>query len=232
MIKLPLLISVPHAGLTAPPEVTDLCVLTPEQIAADGDEGAREIYAFESDVVAFVTSDVARAIVDLNRAENDFRADGVIKTHTCWNVPVYRNPPCADLIETLLARYHRPYHDQLRARAKPPVRIGVDCHTMAAVGPPIGPGAGEERPWVCLSHANFTCPQEWFVTLAACLERSFGVPIALNEPFQGGYIVRTHTARLPWVQLELSRAPFATFNEKRACVLRALRDWCADLTDA
>jgi hypothetical protein len=97
--KLPLLVSVPHAGLAIPPEVAALNRLTAQEIAEDGDVGAREIYGeLAPYVAAFVISDIARAFVDLNRAEDDIRKDGVIKTHTCWDVPVYERPlsPPAD----------------------------------------------------------------------------------------------------------------------------------------
>jgi formiminoglutamase len=107
-VKLPLLISVPHGGLRVPDEVTHLCILTPEQIAKDGDVGASEIYAISEEVEAFVTTDVARAFVDLNRAESDRSADGVVKTHTCWNEPVYAAPLLEDDVRQLLTRYHRP----------------------------------------------------------------------------------------------------------------------------
>ncbi|MGD8376962.1 MAG: N-formylglutamate amidohydrolase, partial [Acidobacteriota bacterium] len=108
-MKLPLLLSVPHAGLKVPPEAAPYCVLEPDAIVADGDEFARPIYALEDEVEAFVTTEIARAIVDLNRPEDDRRPDGVVKTHTCWNVPVYRPFPPDDVIETLLECYYRPY---------------------------------------------------------------------------------------------------------------------------
>lgn len=72
-MKLPFLISVPHSGHHIPQEVQDICILTPEQIYEDSDWGAAEIYfALEKYVEAFIYSDVARAIVDLNRAADDF----------------------------------------------------------------------------------------------------------------------------------------------------------------
>jgi formiminoglutamase len=225
-VKLPLAISLPHAGLRVPPEAAPHCVLTPEQIAADGDEQAAEIYAIESQVAAFVTSDVARAIVDLNRAEDDRSKDGVVKTHTCWDVPVYHTFPAEEVIEALLERYHRPYHARLSRLATDEVRLAIDCHTMAAHGPPVGPDPGAERPRVCLSNADGTCPQAWIEALAECFERAFDAPASINEPFTGGYITRRHAAEMPWVQLELSRAPFVPPAAKRECVLAALRDWC------
>ena len=75
-MTLPLLISVPHAGLRVPPEAERFCKLTETEIAKDGDEGAAEIYTIESEVECYVTTDIARAIVDLNRAEDDRRKDG------------------------------------------------------------------------------------------------------------------------------------------------------------
>ncbi|MBN1341679.1 MAG: N-formylglutamate amidohydrolase [Phycisphaerae bacterium] len=229
-MTLPILISVPHAGSRVPPEVAPQCALSEKDIREDADGGAAEIYDLDSEVAAFLTTDVARAIVDLNRAENDRRPDGVVKTHTCWNVPVYRTPLTEPAIEALLARYYRPYHRRLRELAGAGVRLGVDCHTMAALGPPIGPDPNLERPWVCLSDGEAACPTEWLTSLAACLERAFDHPVSINVPFSGGHIIRSHAAELPWVQLELSRAPFMTLAEKRSRVLTALNAWCERLT--
>ncbi|UCF34343.1 MAG: N-formylglutamate amidohydrolase [Phycisphaerales bacterium] len=230
-MKLPLLISVPHAGLSVPPEVRPYCALTQQEIIEDGDEGAAEIYAGLRDgVAAFVTTSVARAIVDMNRAEDDRRPDGVVKTHTCWNVPVYRAFPPTEVIDALLDRHYRPYHISLTESAGSGVRLGVDCHTMAAKGPPIGPGPGIERPWICLCNGEGTCPQDWFGALAGCLARAFDHEVNINDPFKGGYIIRAHARELPWVQLELSRAPFMSNDEKRRRVWAALQDWCTRQT--
>lgn len=226
-MKLPLLLSVPHAGLHVPSEVKDCCLLTRQQIIDDSDEGAEAIYwPLEGKVCAFQSTDVARAIVDLNRAESDRRRDGVIKTHTCWNVPVYRQFLSEKTIETLLDKYHRPYHCRLSELANQGPVLGIDCHTMAPVGPPIGPMAGEARPALCLSNASGTCPQEWFLALAECLEQAFGQAVSLNHPFAGGYIIRRHSVEMPWVQIELSRAPFMADAAKSAAVLQALIEWC------
>jgi formiminoglutamase len=225
-VSLPLLISVPHAGLRVPPEVESFCNLTPREIAEDGDEGAAEIYALQSDVAAYQTSDVARAIVDLNREPGDRRPDGVVKTHTCFNVTVYREFPPEPVVEILLERYYWPYQRALTRLAANGVMLAVDCHTMLAKGPPIGPGPGIERPWVCLSNADGTCPQSWIEALRRCFQDVFDGPVTINDPFQGGYITRTHAAEMPWVQLELSRAAFLNLAEKRARVLTALTSWC------
>jgi len=225
-MTLPLLISVPHAGRNIPEEARPYCILTPQQIVEDSDEGAGEIYDVRDCVADFVTSDVARAIVDLNRDESDRSADGVVKTHTCWNVPVYSEPLPEPLVPELLARYYRPYHARLAKPARG-VRLGIDCHTMVAEAPPISPDPGSPRPHICLSDARHTCPSQWLRQLALCLERAFETDVSINEPFEGGHIIRAHCREIPWMQLELSRAPFLPLAEKRRRVLDTLACFCA-----
>ena len=225
-MKLPFLLSVPHAGLAVPPEAAPYCALTPREIAEDGDEGAADIYlGLEPHVAAFHTTDIARAIVDMNRAEDDRRRDGVVKTHTCWNVPVYRRPLPGSAAGRLIERYHRPYHRRLtELAAERPVRLAIDCHTMAAQGPPVGPDAGRERPWICLGYGGGTCPEAWIEALKDVFEERIGARVTIDEPFSGGYITRRHSAEMPWLQLEISRAPFLADSEKSRLVRAALTE--------
>ena len=224
-----MLLSVPHAGLWVPPEVRDLVVLSEQQIAEDGDEGAAEVYRpLEGEGAACVRTNVARAIVDMNRAEDDRKQDGVVKTHTCWNVPVYREFPSEDVIEALIEKYYRPYHRRLSHVPKG-VILGIDCHTMAAKGPPVGPDPGRTRPAVCLSDGDGTCPEVWIQSLSECFAQAFNAEVSVNQPFRGGYIVQSHAGELPWVQLELSRAAFLGNREKGVRVLKSLADWCAKM---
>lgn len=225
-MTLPLLISLPHAGQQIPPEVKSLCVLTPNEIIEDGDEGAAEIYLpLQTEVSAFVTTVIARAILDMNRAENDRRKDGIVKTHTCWDIPVYRESLPEEVIQTMIEKYYRPYHTNL-TRYTGGVKLGVDCHTMAPKGPPVGPDPGMERPSISISNADYTCPHEWLTSFANSFSKVFETDVSVNRPFKGGYIIRSHAKELPWVQLELSRAPFLADEEKRSHVLQALSDWC------
>ena len=228
-MKLPVLISVPHAGLRSPAEVEAYCALTPEQILEDSDEGAAEIYAFEETMTAFVTTDIARAVVDLNRPENDRSPDGIVKTRTCWDVPVYSQSLPEELQETLIECYYHPYHSRLTELASSAI-LGVDCHTMSTVGPPLGPDPGCHRPNICLSNANGTCPPYWFDRLIGCFQEVFQTEVSANSPFKGGHIIRTHACELPWVQLELSKAPFLSLTEKHEQVLQALLVFCGSLS--
>ncbi len=226
-MTLPLLLSLPHAGLEVPKSLRDNCLLSPQQIIADSDEFAREIYSpLESQVAMFVRTEIARAVLDLNRAEDDFHKDGVVKTHTCWEVPVWREPLSENTVRWLLDTYHRPYHRQLREGAERcDVLLGVDCHTMAAHGPPVGPDPGAERPQVCLGNAGGkSCPEEWMRILQSAFQSHFPGRVALNSPFSGGFITSRHGLEMPWVQLEISRGDFADPMEKRTWVKAALTE--------
>ena len=229
MDGLPLLISVPHAGLAVPPEVVHLNRLASKEIAEDGDEGAREIYSILEDRVShFVTTDIARAFVDLNRADDDIRKDGVVKTHTCRDVPIYSKPLAPGLIEKLLELYYRPYHQRLTALGGRDLLLGVDCHTMAAHGPPVGPDPGQIRPRVCIGDGNGACPKDWAEYLVECFRGQFPGEVTLNQPFSGGYITQHHGSEMPWVQIELSRGGFASTVQKGKWVLAALKEWVCE----
>lgn len=228
MKPLPVLISLPHAGTGVPPEVAHLNLLTPGQIIADGDAGADCIYTrLRSHVRHFATTGIARAYVDLNRREDDIRTDGVVKTHTCWGEPIYGSPPSLEQVRTLIQKYHRPYHRKLAGLAGQGVILGIDCHTMAETGPPIGPDTGQRRPHVCLGDAHgISCPALWTRIMAECLDRYFKGDVRINRPFAGGWITRHQHQFMPWMQLELSRAFFASDAEKGERVLKALGLFC------
>jgi formiminoglutamase len=226
-MTLPLLISVPHAGLRVPATLQTDCLLTEEQIREDGDRYAGEIFTpLQKEVTAYVTTDIARAVLDINRAENDLSKDGVVKTHTCWDEPVWRKPLDTTTVEWLLENHHRPYHRQLSRLAKQPEPIlALDCHTMVAIGPPVGPDPGKKRPQACLGNIDGeSCPNEWLLFLQSALQKFFPGEVTLNQPFSGGYITRHHGREMPWIQLELSRGDFATPDQKSRWIRDALAE--------
>jgi formiminoglutamase len=227
MTLLPLLLSVPHAGLEVPGYLQAWCRLSPQEIAEDGDVGAKAIYDLGNEVRAFVTTGVARAIVDMNRGPNDRRKDGVVKTHTCWDVAIYEPSVPDELLAQTIREHHQPYHEQLTRYADDPgLLLGIDCHTMAANGPPVGPDPGAPRPMVCVSDGNGeTCPGAWTELFCDCLRQQFPGQVTLNEPFAGGYITRYHGLEMPWLQLEMSRTTDPSDPTKRRMVLAAFREW-------
>jgi formiminoglutamase len=221
-MTLPIAISVPHAGVLVPREAAPYCQLTRQQIIKDGDEFASEIYDLRNEVAEFITTDVARAIIDLNRAPDDRGADGVVKRHTIYNEAIYREPLPESAINTLLDNYYYPYHARLSDLSTGDLLFAIDCHTMAAVAPPIGPHFGTKRPEICLGNLHGrSFPEAWTTILLRTFRDVFpDVDVAVNEPFAGGYITRTHCVEIPWLQLEVSRSQFLPSDElRRRCIL-------------
>ena len=213
-MALPILLSVPHGGTETPPEVADRVIASPRDVFEDGDAFTRDIYDLGDRVVHVQSARIARAFVDLNRAEDDRppgNPDGVVKSATCFDRPVYSAPLEDEAIEALLAGYHRPYHAALEDAARSAGAVlALDCHSMAATPPPVAPDAGRPRPLFCLSNGDgTTCDDVRLRELASRLADAFECPpgeVALNRPFRGGYITRRHGRNpLPWVQVEMSR---------------------------
>jgi formiminoglutamase len=214
---LPVLLSIPHGGTQVPEELADRVCITPQDLFDDSDPCTAEIYDLGGEVARVVQAEVARAFVDLNRAPDDRPPkdpDGVVKSATCFNRPIYRpgSEPDDALTELLIQRYHTPYHTRLEeAAADPAVKLALDCHSMVATAPPIGRDAGRPRPLFCLSNRDgATAPAALLEALATALAAAFEVSrdeIGLNDPFKGGYITRRHGAgALPWIQVELNRS--------------------------
>jgi len=216
--KLPALISIPHGGTMVPPELKGRTRIGRADILEDGDAFTREIYEASDWVEVQLAAEVARAFVDLNRAEDDLppgNPDGVIKSHTSFLRRVYKKgqEPDENLVELLLERYHRPYHRRIKEilDSQPAgLKLGLDCHSMAAVGPDIAPDSGRRRPAICLGNLNGkSCSQETIDSLATCFRLVFGLDdkdITQNRPFAGGYITRSYSQEtVPWIQVEMSR---------------------------
>ncbi len=217
MTPFPVVLSIPHGGTAAPVELQGRVSLDRYGIHDDSDPFVREIYDLGERVAEVISTDIARAFVDLNRAPDDLppaNPDGLVKTLTCVGQPIYTPGKELDarLIARLIDTYYTPYHARLeRAVQKPGLVLGIDCHSMLPVGPPIGPDTGQPRPMICVGNARGrACPTELAERFAACLRAAFCLEphqVSLNQPFGGGYITRTYGGNpVPWLQVEMNRA--------------------------
>jgi len=217
MIPQNILISIPHGGLEVPPELRSHVILGIRDIFQDIDAYTLDIYNPGRSGFHQVKTATARPFIDLNRAPDDLpprHTDGVIKSHTCWGVRVYKegffpNPALRDI---LLEKYYYPYHRQLEKKLKQPgVSLLLDCHSMAAAAPITDPAPGSPRPLFCLSNGpGTTCPDSLLTRFAGCLAEAFGIDpieVSLNVPFQGGYITRKYGgAQIHSIQIEINRS--------------------------
>jgi len=196
----------------------------------DSDPFTAEIYDIGGSALRVIKAEVARAYVDLNRSREQLPPgvpDGLIKSVTCYNEPVYMRgmEPGPQLTERLIRKYYDPYYDAIeRACADPQngLRLCLDCHSMVPTAPPVSGNSSSEgvgssnnaaRPLFCLSNRNGkTCPDDQLEVLARCMSESFEIPrdrILLNHPFRGGHITEwfgsRHGPAIPWVQVEMNR---------------------------
>jgi len=233
-MKTPVLISIPHGGWKVPVELRDYWALSPEQAFHDGDPFTPQIFDFADRVAAQVTMEYFRAALDLNRAPDDCapeNPDGVLKTLTCYDEPVYRDGflPVPELKQLLLDKYYHPYHRLLdETFDSGEVKLGIDCHSMAAVSPPNTGNPGQPRPLICLGnlggaeatvcppHNRLSCEpallefmRDRFTEVFQHEDVEIAIPAVatMNVPFEGGYITRRMGYhKLPFVQIEMSRA--------------------------
>jgi N-formylglutamate deformylase len=223
----PLLMSIPHGGDEVPPEVSDRVMVTARDIFYDADALTRKLFDFKSNVVAAIEMQIARAIVDVNRAPDDRPPqnwDGVIKSLTTNGTPVYKKDMFPDdtLIGRLLQRYYFPFHEKLDYLLEHhDIKLALDCHSMQNHAPPTSENPARERPLICLSNRGdgrgmpttergpITCPPEWIQELAESFRRVFTNEgtVTINNPFFGGFISQFHYRRtgIPWIQIEINR---------------------------
>jgi N-formylglutamate deformylase len=166
---LPVILSIPHAGLAAPPPVRDRMEIDERAIYNECDLWADQLYDFASPdllpltpsegrhgVLATITTPIARALVDVNREPDDLaNPDGPVKAVTSYGAPLYHTPLDESTQRALLENYWQPFHNQLAAALDQfagQARLLLDCHNMAQIGPTAYSYAGAARPLICLAN--------------------------------------------------------------------------------
>lgn len=219
MSRLPVLLSVPHTGLQVPRDVAQHCVLSPAEIFEDSDVGASDIFfPLQRHVAAVVTTTISRAIVDVDRDEDDrYSFDGVFKTRTRRGARIWREPPGDAITDQLRERFYHPYLARLEELA-PKVALGVDCHT---VSPNLL--SSRERPHVSISG---DCPNNWIDTLAGSLRRSLVSLPVLTEASRVGHISSSRPGGIHWIKLRFAGVKNGGWGQRRSAILRALQELC------
>lgn len=204
-MAVPVVASLPHSGTFVPADIA--ARFTPEHRAwlPNTDWFLPEVYAFLPALgVTAVEATHSRYVIDLNRDPGRrlfgpfFEA--AVAERTAHGAAIYAVRPGDAELEARVARYHAPYHAELRRalgarRAASSRALLLDLHSY--VGPAdhevvLGDGRGT------------TCEPE----TAASFDRAFrahGFDVVLNEPWSGGYVVRSHHDRpaIQALQVEL-----------------------------
>jgi N-formylglutamate deformylase len=220
--SIPLLISMPHSGISIAPEVS--AQLTPvAQHLSDTDWHLPLLYNMAEEMGASVIhAHYSRYVIDLNRSTDDSNlypgldTTGLCPIDTFIKEPLYPAGKTPDAAETQrrIATYWQPYHQQLNAELERLLALhGVvvlwDAHSIASRVPRFFEGK--------LTDLNFgtadahSCATGMQQALVETLKGHVSQPVfshVFNGRFKGGYITRHYgqpARNIHAVQLEMSQ---------------------------
>ncbi len=202
LTSLPIVQSIPHAGLAVPPSVAGRLAIDDVTIYNECDLWNDQIFDFahpslHGQSLAVVGMPIARVLIDANRPPDSLdNPDGAVKSHTSYGDPIYAPALNRQTQQQLLEAEWRPFHtdlDRALTGHAEDVRLFLDCHNMAQHGPSAYGDPGKVRPLICI--ANFgdasgeavaangplTAPAA-FVRRAAAIAGELFADMALLEP--------------------------------------------------
>jgi N-formylglutamate deformylase len=218
----PVLISIPHGGVTIPDELAVRMTEEGREVA-DTDWHLDRLYNFAPALGAgFLVADLSRYVIDLNRSPDGVAlyrgADNteLCPTTTFEHKPVWREgeAPDAAEIQARVERYWRPYHERLASElAALKARFGIavlfDAHSIRSHVPRFFEG---RLPDFNLGTADGNSASPHLAgRLMNVLSTTDRYDAILNGRFKGGYITRHYghpAENIHAVQLELSQATY------------------------
>jgi N-formylglutamate deformylase len=197
--RLPLLVSMPHAGQILPEEIA--AGMTPcARVLADTDWHLPQLYAFAGEMGAStLAAHHSRYVIDLNRPPEDsslypgMDTTGLCPVDSFAREPLYldgRTPDEAEVARRL-ALYWQPYHAQLRAEldrllALHGAVVLWEAHSIASRVPRFFDGRLPDLNFGTASGAS--CAPGLLEAVLAQVPPRFST--AVNGRFKGGYITR------------------------------------------
>lgn len=233
--QVPLVVSSPHSGMVWPPDFTPRA--SEQAILTTWDAWVDELWSAAPDAGAtLVHARFPRAYIDVNRSEADLdlalidgawphaaqptgysaRGMGLIRRDALPGVPMYDRALRVDAVEHRLAAYYRPYRAALRERLDA-LRAAcgavwlLDCHSMKSHGNRMNVDAGAARPDVVISDRRGRSAAEEHTAWVADWFGAHGFATRVNDPYQGGDLVRTFgrpDEQRHAIQVEINRARY------------------------
>lgn len=249
--SLPLLVSIPHAGVEVPAAIRDRYTAVGRELP-DTDWYVDRLYEFARGLGAcIIKANYSRYVVDLNRAPDSQSlypgsvTSAVCPTKTFADEPIYaRDEPGDAEIQQRIERYWQPYHLRIAeelARIKAAHRRALlwDAHSIPSVMP--GLFAGTLPAFNFGTRDDRSCPREISAQLLDLVQSGGVFTAVLNGRFKGGYITLHHGRPAEGVfavQLELSQRTYMNENPRgdfdasrarsaAACIERLLQRFLA-----
>ncbi len=237
----PVVFDSPHSGFEFPKDFHPTA--TRAQIRTTWDAYVDELCAGVVDAGAtLLAARFPRAYIDANRAANDIepavldspwpesvqlsdysaRGMGLIRRCALPGVPMYDRPLTVAEVGARIENFHAPYRRALRAALNRTWRChgGVwhfNCHSMksASAGGAGTRGRRLVRADVVIGDRGGTTAPPDLTAWVATFFSSRGYDVAINDPYRGADIVRTHgepRRRRYSIQIEINRALY--MNER------------------
>lgn len=258
--SLPLVFDSPHSSCRFPAH--PLLAVSDAQLKTGWDAFVDELWQPSVGKGAtLLAANFSRMYIDPNRAATDIdaallaapwpgelsptpysgRGMGLIRRLALPEVPMYSAPLTVADVQQRIAEYYQPYHEALAERLQVlHAEFGsvwhVDCHSMKSTGNAMNIDAGVARPDVVVSDACGATASSDFTQMVATEFERLGLRVALNHPYQGGYIVRRYGAPANGVhsiQIELNRALYMHEAEfEKSANFAQLQQALAQVTEA
>ncbi len=259
-LQWPVLLSVPHAGREYPSALYDQLRLPPSSLVRLEDRYAD--YLSRDAIAAGIPTIVAlrpRAWIDLNRDARDMDQDMLVPADRDRNVTlgvkargglglvprrlsgegdIWRRLFTSAEISERVDGYHRPYHQQVsalldRIYARFGGAILLDLHSM----PPLDRSNGKPAASFVVGDVFGKSASSRVTEIVSTHIKQAGFRSALNHPYSGDYILRTHGAvaqNIHAVQLEVDRALYLDPDLQQpgaglASITRLVADICNGL---
>ncbi len=233
----PLLVEVPHAGLSLPEAVRDQLLAPEDAVLRDADIYVDELYAHApSKGATLLVARVSRYVVDLNRAQDDVDAAtvtdhptpagaqprGVVWRTTTDGRPILARPLSYQQLLARFEHYYLPYHRALRRtleelRERFGHAIVLAGHSMPSLGRSMHTDPGVRRADVVPGSCGRTSADPRIIDLVDAHFRAAGLSVRHDDPYRGGYTTSHYgRPREGWhaIQIELNRALYV---DERTC---------------
>ncbi len=216
-MKNPILVVCGHSSYFVPKVIRKEMLLSDREIRNEADLYTDEIFGVSNAHV--LKGKVSRLVADYNRApdhielEYQLARDGVVVSVNEDCKQVYKKPPTIEKIVDRIEKYHDPFHEKIES-FRDKVKFLIDGHSLRSVGPEAKLDRGKTRADIVIGNRHFTtCPRS--ITLKVInFFKDLGYSVALNDPYEGKYILGHHCSRngLYGLQIEVNRRLY--MNEK------------------